>query len=156
MLWGPHSTARWQQPRQGQGRCISTWQPVPARSDGGISVPATRSRNLQPWMSPQDARHPKIKALIDPFLAKDNQISVKAICGACGIPMYNLPGLAKYRDSTGRSAICWNNVLKGCGWSKCRLKRTGGHVPRKELTDGFAKVVCDKLGKGVTYLIHNH
>ncbi len=34
---------------------------------------------LQPWTSPRDARHPKIKVLIDPLLAKDNRISVKAI-----------------------------------------------------------------------------
>jgi hypothetical protein len=45
---------------------------------------------------------------------------------------------------------------KGCGWSQCPLKCIGGHVPRKELTDGFAEAVCNKLGKGVTYLIHNH
>ncbi len=112
--------------------------------------------NPQPWTSPRDARHPKIKALIDPLLTKDNRISVKAICRACGVPMCNLPGLAKYRDSTGHSTICWNNVLKGCGWSECPLKRVGGHVPREELTDGIAEVVCNKLGKGVTYLIHNH
>jgi hypothetical protein len=112
--------------------------------------------NLQPWTSPWDARHPKIKVLIHPLLAKDNQISVKAICQACGIPIYNLPGLAKYCNSTGHSTICWNNILKGCSWSKCPIKRIGGHVPHKELTDDFAKAVCDKLGKGVTYLIHNH
>jgi hypothetical protein len=70
--------------------------------------------------------------------------------------MYNLLGLAKYRDSTSRPTIFWNNNLKGCGWSKFPLKRIGGHVPCKELTDGFAKAVCNKLGKGVTYLIHNH
>jgi hypothetical protein len=70
--------------------------------------------------------------------------------------MYDLPGLAKFRDSTGHSTNCWNNILKGCGWSKCPLKHVGGHVPREELTDGFAEAVCNKLGKGVTYLIHNH
>jgi hypothetical protein len=125
---------------------------------GGNQYQQQGRGNPQPWMSPRprDARHPKIKALIDPLLAKDNQISVKAICRACGIPMYNLPGLAKYRDSTGHSTICWNNVLMGCGWSECPLKRIGSHVPCKELTNGFAEAVCDKLGKGVTYLIHNH
>jgi hypothetical protein len=70
--------------------------------------------------------------------------------------MYNLPGLAKYRDSTGHSTICWNNVLKGCGWSECPLKCIGARVSCKELTDGFTKEVCNKLGMGVTYLIHNH
>jgi hypothetical protein len=123
---------------------------------GGNQYQQQGRGNLQPWTSPRDVRHPKIKALINPLLTKDNQISVKAICRACGIPMYDLPGLAKYCDSTGRSTICWNNILKGCGWSKCPLKRISSHVLYKELTDGFAKAVCNKLGKRVTYLIHNH
>jgi hypothetical protein len=123
---------------------------------GGNQYQQQGHGNPQPWTSPRDVRHLKIKALIDPLLAKDNQISVKAICQACGVPMYDLTGLAEYPDSTGCSTICWNNVLKGRGWSECPLKRIGGHVPRKELTDGFAKAVCNKLGKGVTYLIHNH
>jgi hypothetical protein len=106
---------------------------------GGNQYQQQGCGNPQPWTSPRDAPHPKIKAPINPLLAKDNQISVKTICPACGVPMYNLPGLAKYRDSTGRSTICWNNVLKGCGWSECPLKRIGSHVPCKELTDGFAK-----------------
>ena len=106
--------------------------------------------------TPRDARHPKIKALLDPLLAKDNRISVKTICHASGVQIYDMPGLQKYRDSNGRSTICWNNVLKGCGWTECPLKRVGGHVPREEITDGFADAVCDKIGKGVTYLMTNH
>ncbi len=82
---------------------------------GGNQYQQQGSGNPQPWTSPRDARHPKIKALIDPLLAKDNQISVKVICQACGVPMYNLPGLAKYCDSTSGSTICWNNVLKAAG-----------------------------------------
>ncbi len=70
--------------------------------------------------------------------------------------IYDMPGLQKYQDSTGRSTICWNNVLKGCGWTECPLKRVGGHVPWEEITDGFADAVCDKLGKGVMYLMNNH
>jgi hypothetical protein len=110
----------------------------------------------QQGITPRDARHPKIKALLDPLLAKDNRISVKTICQASGVQIYDMPGLQKYRDSSGRSTICWNNVLKGCGWTECPLKRVGGHVSRDEITDGFADAICDKLGKGVTYLMNNH
>ncbi len=93
---------------------------------------------------------------MDPLLAKDFRISVKTVCQAGNTPMYELPTLPKYRDSTGQSTICWNNMLKGGGWSECPLKRIGGHVPCNEITDSFADAVCDKLGKGVTYLINNH
>jgi hypothetical protein len=110
----------------------------------------------QQWTNPRDARHPKIKALIDPLLAKDNRIPVKAICQASGVQLYDMPGLQKYRNSTGRSTICWNNVLKGCGWTECPLRKFGGHVPWEEITDGFANAICDKLGKGVLYLMTNH
>jgi hypothetical protein len=69
------------------------------------------------WTSPKEARHPNTKALMDPLLAKDFCISVKTVCQAGNTPMYKLPTLQKYRDSTGRSTFCWNNMLKGCGWS---------------------------------------
>ncbi len=94
----------------------------------------------QPWTSPRNACHPKIKALIDPLLAKDNQISVKQFARHAASQCKSW-----YRDSIGRSTICWNNVLKGCGWSKCPLKHIGSRVPREELMDGFAEAVCDKL-----------
>jgi hypothetical protein len=110
----------------------------------------------QQWTNQCDARHPKIKALIDPLLAKDNRIPVKAICQASRVQLYDMPGLQKYRDSTGRSTICWNSVLKGCGWTKCPLRKVGGHVPREEITDGFANAICNKLGKGVLYLMTTH
>jgi hypothetical protein len=116
-----------------------------------------QGRKITPtWTSPREAQHPKIKALMDPLLAKDFCISVKAICQACNVPMYDLPGLPKYQDSTGRSTICWNNMLKGYSWSECPLKCVGGHVPCDKITDSFDDAVCNKLGKGVTYLLHNH
>jgi hypothetical protein len=110
----------------------------------------------QQWTNPRNARHPKIKALIIPLLAKDNRIPVKAIYQASKVQLYDMPDLQKYCNSTGLSTICWNNVLKGCGWTKCPLRKVGGHVPREEITDGFADAICDKLGKGVLYLMTNH
>jgi hypothetical protein len=53
------------------------------------------------WTSPKEARHPKIKALMDPLLAKDFCILVKTVCQAGNTPMYEFPTLPKYRDSTG-------------------------------------------------------
>ena len=135
---GAYQQAQYQQGQHQQGR------------QGQVKGPPQQGTH------PRDARHPKIKALLDPLLAKDNRISVKTICQASGVQIYDMPGLQKYRDTSGRSTICWNNVLKGCSWTECPLKRIGGHVPREEITDGFADAICDKLGKGVTYLMHNH
>ena len=59
MLWGPRSTTRWRRPRQGQGRRISTRQPVPARLDGGKSVPATWLRQSATMDEPTGCASPK-------------------------------------------------------------------------------------------------
>jgi hypothetical protein len=40
---------------------------------GGNQYQQQSCGNLQPWTSPRDARHPKIKALIDPLLAKTTE-----------------------------------------------------------------------------------
>jgi hypothetical protein len=80
---------RWQPRRQLR-------QPVPTRR----TIP-TRTKTITAWTSPKEARHPKIEALMDPLLAKDFRISVKTVCRAGNMPMYELPTLPKYRDSTG-------------------------------------------------------
>ncbi len=49
--------------------------------------------------------------------------------------------------------ICWTNVLRGCTYKDCPFKPQGGHVARNDITDGFADAVCDKLGKGVMYVM---
>jgi hypothetical protein len=35
----------------------------------------------------------------------------------------------------------------------CLFKPQGGYVARDDITDGFADAVCDKLGKGVMYVM---
>ncbi len=86
--------------------------------------------NPQTWTSPRDTRLPKIKVLIDPLLANDNQISVKAICKASNVPMYDLPGLAKYCDSTGHSTICWITSLRDADGLNAPSLRSNRNEPR--------------------------
>ncbi len=69
------------------------------------------------------------------------------------VSINDLPRLPKYQDSSGGSTICWTNVLRGCRYKDCPFKPQGGHVARNDITDGFADAVCDKLGKGVMYII---
>jgi hypothetical protein len=135
---------RWQ-PR-GQPR-----QPVPTRR----TIP-TRTKNHDSMDEPKRGKTSENKSADGPPPCKRFSHLGKNVCQAGNTPMYELPTLPKYRNSTGQSTICWNNILKGCGWSECPLKRVGGHVPRNEITDSFADAVCNKLGKGVTYLINNH
>ncbi len=44
-------------------------------------------------------------------------------------------------------------VLRGSSYKDCPFKPQGGHVARDDITDGFADAVCDKLGKGVMYVM---
>jgi hypothetical protein len=49
--------------------------------------------------------------------------------------------------------ICWTNVLCGCTYKDCPFKPQGGNITHDDIMDGFADAVCDKLGKGVMYVM---
>jgi hypothetical protein len=38
-------------------------------------------------------------------------------------------------------------------YKDCLFKPQGGYVACNDITDGFADAVCDKLGKGVMYVM---
>ncbi len=69
------------------------------------------------------------------------------------VSINDLPRLPKYQDSSGQSTICWTIVLRGCTYKDCPLKPQGGHIACDDIMDGFADAVCDKLGKGVMYVM---
>ncbi len=69
------------------------------------------------------------------------------------VSINDLPRLPKYQESSRWLTICWTNVLRGCTYKDCPFKPQGGHVARDDITDGFADAVCDKLGKGVMYVM---
>jgi hypothetical protein len=106
------------------------------------------------WIHPRELRHTKIKALIDPVLARGgNRFAIRDILRGGNVSINDLPRLPKYQESSGWSTICRTNVLRGCTYKDCPFKPQGGHVARDDITDGFADAVCDKLGKGVMYVI---
>ncbi len=106
------------------------------------------------WIHPRKLRHTKIKALIDPVLARvGNRFAIWDILRGGNVLSNDLPRLPKYQDSSGWSTICWTNVLRGCTYKDCLVKPQGGHVAHDDITDGFADAVCDKLGKGVMYVM---
>jgi hypothetical protein len=117
-FWGLHTTSGGRETRRRLGRLVST-RPVPTREKW------TKQRNSATMYESTGRTSPKNKGAYHPLLAKDNRIPVKAICQASRLQLYDMPGLQKYRDSTSRSTICSNNLLKGCGWTKCLLRKVG-------------------------------
>ncbi len=100
------------------------------------------------WIHPHKLRHLKIKALIDPVLARvRNCFAIWDILRGGNVSINDLPRLPKYQDSSGWSTICWTNILHGCTYKDCPFKPQGGHVACDNITDGFADAVCGKLGK---------
>ncbi len=103
--------------------------PAPAPAPGGPVKEPTPPR--------EDIRHPKIKALMDPYLRKyNNQINLIGILNVSGKCMTDLPTLDKYCTPTGMSYICWNSVLGKCYCNKqCTYPR--GHIVKGDMTDGL-------------------
>ncbi len=106
------------------------------------------------WIHPHELQHSKIKALIDPVLARvGNRFVIWNILRGGNVLINDLPTLPKYQDSSRRSTICWTNVLRGCTYMDCPFNPQGGHVTWDDNMDGFVVAVCDKLGKGVMYVM---
>ena len=120
------------------------WGPAPQRQQGGQQGSPRRP-------PPEDIRHPKIKALMDPYLLKyNNYINLGEILSASNKRITDLPGLQGYTTPTGSSCICWNSVLGRCfRGRRCRYSK--GHVQKADMTDKFAEAVADCIGKGVLY-----
>ncbi len=66
----------------------------------------------------------------------------------------DLPTLPNYTNSQWRSSICWNWVLGHCGYGRACIFRCE-NVKREDITEMFANVVCDVIGKGVVQLMNN-
>jgi hypothetical protein len=98
---------------------------------------------------PEDIWHPKIKILIDTYLARYNRISLSEILNASGKTMKDLPTL-HYCTPTGTSYLCWNAILGRCFRGK-RCKYSRGHIRKGDVTDAFTDSVSDVIGKGVLF-----
>jgi hypothetical protein len=96
------------------------WPPAPQKQQG---LPGSPKKAL-----PEDFRHPKIKTLIDQYLARyNNYINLSTILTAANKWITDLPSLPNYCTPTGASFICWNTVLGRCFRGK-RCKYYKGHV----------------------------
>ena len=123
------------------------WGASPQRQQGGQQGSPRKA-------PPEDIRHQKIKAMMDPYLAKyNNYINISEILTASNKRFSDLPTLPNYTTPTGSSGICWNTILGRCFKGKrCRYNR--GHVRKADVTDEFAEAVTECIGKGVLYYIN--
>ena len=83
----------------------------PAFPGGGFTYPMQpQSRD---WHSGwKDERHPKIKAVMQGYLAQTNgRVHVAEILAAAGRRQTDLPTLPKYVHASGRPFLCWTSVL---------------------------------------------
>ena len=131
-----------------------TMPSTPPPTNWTTSPPTTgqaQTNGQQARTPTEDFRHIKIKALMDPYLAKhNNYINLSAILTASGKTMRDMPTLPNYCTPTGTAYICWNNVLGRCFRGR-RCKFIKGHVRKGEVTDEFAEAVADCIGKGVLF-----
>jgi hypothetical protein len=90
----------------------------------------------------EDTCHPKIRALMDPYLQRySNVLNLSEILTSSGKRMTDLPSLPQYCLPTGNPFICWNSVLaKCCGApgagfpeAMCRKGRQWMHSPRQSM-----------------------
>jgi hypothetical protein len=97
-----------------------------------------------------DFRHPKIKALMDPYLDRnDGRLRLGDVLDAGGLRQQDLPTLPRFCWPNGRSFLCWSSTLGRCMFPKCRFQRDGGHPGPNDIPDEFAENVVGKLTKGI-------
>jgi hypothetical protein len=127
--------------------------PPPAQWPTPAPTPAPApGPGKEPTPPREDVRHPKIKALMDPYLQKyNNRIDLITILNASGKRMADLPTLLpKYCTPTGTSFLCCNHMLGKCYRNK-RCTYARGHIVKGNMTDDFADAVMDVISKGVLY-----
>ena len=135
---------------------------VATSGKGGTNPPG--QKQVEKGGSPQkggkpimDERHPKIAALMDPYLKKletaNEYLQIGKVLDAAGKRMTDLPtNIPTFVNKEGRPHnLCWTFILGRCTFGRCRFYR--GHASRAQITNEFADLVCDVIGKGVTSLL---
>ncbi len=105
------------------------------------------------WAPPSpDPCHPKIAALMNPYLAKTNGcLFLPTLLDAGNITIKDLPALEKIRNErTGRSLMCWAHVLGPCHYGDYYFGSRGGHPEQSDYNDQFTDPVVQVLKPAVS------
>jgi hypothetical protein len=127
---------------------------------GGQRFPPYAGQERPPYQGPAgrrdwragwtDFRHPKIKALMDPYLDRnDGRLRLGDVLDTGGIRQQDLPMLPRFCWPNGRSFLCWSSTLGRCMFPECQIQRDGGHPGPNDIPDEFTENVVGKLTKGI-------
>jgi hypothetical protein len=115
--------------------------------DGGPHIGGPGGRGWKRWSPPSpDPRHPKIAAMMNPYLELSNGVlSLPRILDAGKITMNDLPGLDKYKDPTsGRHIFLLGRGIRPMPLSGMLFWKERGTPP----TGGLLQQVCGAGGSG--------
>ena len=107
----------------------------------------------QQW---DDTRHPKIIAMMNPYITKfGTNVYVGELLNMGGMQITGLqvPMRTRFALSDGsKTFLCWNTVLGKCKFGKgCKFKQN--HPGKNELSDEFATLVITTLQAAVVKVV---
>ena len=160
----------WQPARQGQynghagvghgthsGMTVAhspSWNPPPGRPPTQSGAQRTGGNAPeQPW---EDNRHPKIAAMMAPYIDKfGTNVYVGELLDAVGMRMTGLPvptGTRFVSSDGTKTFLCWNAVLGKCKFGKgCKFKKN--HPAKNDLSDDYAQLVVSTLQPAVNKVV---
>ena len=100
-------------------------------------------------------RHPTIVK----YMAEYNNtfgfnIPLAQILDGANIRKHNLPTLAKYTSSNGKTKLCYHHIMGECPFGrKCHWFT--GHAPKSDVTDEFATQLCQVIDPAMGYVWRN-
>ena len=110
------------------------------------------------WAPPSpNPRHPLIAAMVNPYLERTNgMLYFPTVLEESNLRLEDLPTLDRfYNATTGRTIMCWSQVLGPCPYHDCYFSQRGGHPMREDYTDQFVEKVVAILGPAFKTRIQN-
>ena len=114
----------------------------------GITAGSARSQRPPVTIRTNDI-HPRIKTVMEPYIAKNKGVWLSAILNHLNLTMDDLPRPAA--DVCGTNSICYNYILGRCHMDQCQHE----HLRSHDITEDFANELIAKLRPGLTEFTTN-
>ncbi len=117
----------------------------------GLTTTEPRTATRTPVKIRDTNIHPKIKALMEPYVQKFRGVLLTPLLAQVNLTLDDLLKLSPEVGGTNR--ICYNFILGRCTLDNCRHKDS--HVNERNITDKFVREITTKLRPGVTEFLAN-